>query len=140
MPEEERRPFEMTDVYVANQLYGDEVLRSLERKNGRFCNTGMKAALLGGIVSDGLEDGTVISGVGGRYNFVSMAHALKVLKTRAAGPQGAEFTEMMEKLPDEIPANLQPFMERMQLTAPCTPDEVQVQKTFLLALRLAGFC
>ncbi len=76
MPEEERQKFEMTGVDVANQLYGDEVLRALERKDGRFCNTGMKATLLGNIVSDGLEDGTVISGVGGQYNFVSMAHAL----------------------------------------------------------------
>ncbi len=77
MPEDERRQFEMTGVDVANQLYGDEVLRRLQRKNGRFCNTGMKATLLGAISSDGLEDGTVISGVGGQYNFVSMAHALE---------------------------------------------------------------
>lgn len=76
MPEAEQRQFEMTGVEVANQLYGNEVLRSLQRMNGRFCNTGMKATLLGAIVSDGLEDGTVISGVGGQYNFVSMAHAL----------------------------------------------------------------
>lgn len=76
MPEEERRQFEMTGFDVANQLYGDEKLRSLQRKDGRFCNTGMKATLLGHIVSDGLEDGTVISGVGGQYNFVSMSHAL----------------------------------------------------------------
>ena len=33
--------------------------------------------LSGGIVSDGLEDGRVVSGVGGQYNFVSMAHALQ---------------------------------------------------------------
>jgi len=32
--------------------------------------------LLGAAVSDGLEDGRVVSGVGGQYNFVSMAHAL----------------------------------------------------------------
>lgn len=76
MSEKERRQFEMTGVEVANQLYGDEKLRALQRKDGRFCNTGMKATLLGHIVSDGLEDGTVISGVGGQYNFVAMAHAL----------------------------------------------------------------
>ncbi|MBU1195167.1 MAG: hypothetical protein KKE62_04890 [Proteobacteria bacterium] len=75
--DEERMQFEMTGVEVANQLYGGEELRALERKNGRFCNTGMKVTLLGAIVSDGLEDGTVVSGVGGQYNFVSMAHALK---------------------------------------------------------------
>jgi hypothetical protein len=31
---------------------------------------------LGAAVSDGLADGRVVSGVGGQYNFVSMAHAL----------------------------------------------------------------
>lgn len=77
MTEEERQQFEMTGVAVVNQLYGDEALRSLQRKNGRFVNTGMMLSLLGNICSDGLADGTVISGVGGQYNFVSMAHALE---------------------------------------------------------------
>ncbi len=92
MPEEERMQFEMTGVQVANQLYGNEVLRTLQRKDGRFCNTGMKATLLGSICSDGLDDGTVVSGVGGQYNFVSMAHALPdgrclmmIKSTRAEG-------------------------------------------------------
>ena len=31
---------------------------------------------LGAAVSDGLDDGRVVSGVGGQYNFVAMAHAL----------------------------------------------------------------
>lgn len=273
MPEEERRQFEMTGVDVANQLYGNEVLRSLERKNGRFCNTGMKATLLGAIVSDGLEDGTVISGVGGQYNFVSMGHALpdgrvimmikstrqevgktlsnivysyghctiprhlrdvvvteygiadirgkcdqdvikamlniadsrfqdellaeakknqkipedyeipaqfrnntpekiaatlkdskafglfpdfpngsaftdvelllafalRVLATKSAGPEAAEFPAMIKDLPAEIPENLKPFVERMGLLDPTTPEDTQTQKTLLLALRLAGF-
>ncbi len=76
MSEAERRRFEMTGVDVANQLYGDERLRALQRKDARFCNTGMKATLLGHIVSDGLDDGSIVSGVGGQYNFVAMAHAL----------------------------------------------------------------
>lgn len=76
MPDAERRRFEMTGVEVANQLYGDEKLRALQRKDARFCNTGMKATLLGHIVSDGLDDGSIVSGVGGQYNFVAMAHAL----------------------------------------------------------------
>jgi acyl-CoA hydrolase len=76
MPEQEQRQFEMTGVDVANQLYGNEALRTLQRREGRFCNTGMKATLLGAVVSDGLDDGTVVSGVGGQYNFVAMAHAL----------------------------------------------------------------
>jgi hypothetical protein len=36
----------------------------------------MMVTLLGAAVSDGLGDGRVVSGVGGQYNFVSMAHAL----------------------------------------------------------------
>jgi hypothetical protein len=49
----------------------------LQRKDGRFINTCLMVTLSGGIVSDGLEDGRVVSGVGGQYNFVSMAHALQ---------------------------------------------------------------
>jgi hypothetical protein len=83
MPEEEQNQFEMTGVEVANQLYGNETLRALQRKEGRFCNTGMKATVLGHVSSDMLEDGTVISGVGGQYNFVSTDDRL-----RPEGPQG----------------------------------------------------
>jgi hypothetical protein len=36
----------------------------------------MMATALGAAVSDALEDGRVVSGVGGQYNFVAMAHAL----------------------------------------------------------------
>ena len=36
----------------------------------------MMATALGAAVSDGLEDGQVVSGVGGQYNFVAMAHAV----------------------------------------------------------------
>ena len=36
----------------------------------------MMLTTLGAAVSDGLADGRVVSGVGGQYNFVSMAHAL----------------------------------------------------------------
>lgn len=76
MSEEERMQFGMSGVEKVNQLYGDEELRTLQRKDGRFVNTGMVATLLGSIASDQLEDGRVVSGVGGQYNFVAMAHAL----------------------------------------------------------------
>ena len=36
----------------------------------------MMLTTLGAAVSDGLADGRVVSGVGGQYNFVAMAHAL----------------------------------------------------------------
>ncbi len=76
MSEEERMQFGMSGVDKVNQLYGDEVLRSLQRKDGRFVNAGMMCNALGAITSDQLEDGRVVSGIGGQYNFVSMAHAL----------------------------------------------------------------
>ena len=36
----------------------------------------MMVTLLGAAVSDALANGQVVSGVGGQYNFVAMAHAL----------------------------------------------------------------
>ncbi|MEN6348719.1 MAG: acetyl-CoA hydrolase/transferase C-terminal domain-containing protein [Syntrophomonas sp.] len=76
MSEEERQLFGMAGVEKVNQLYGGEELRALQRKDGRFVNTGMVASVLGAIASDQLEDGRIISGIGGQYNFAAMAHAL----------------------------------------------------------------
>jgi len=77
MPEEERKLFSMTGVDYVNQLYGDEKLKTRQRTHGRFINAGMMVTLLGAVISDGLESGNIVSGVGGQYNFVSMAHALE---------------------------------------------------------------
>ena len=76
MSEGERMQFGMSGVEKVNQLYGGEELRALQRKDGRFVNTGMVANVFGALASDALEDGRVVSGIGGQYNFVSMAHAL----------------------------------------------------------------
>jgi acyl-CoA hydrolase len=48
MTEEERRLFAMSGVEKVNQLYGNEELRRLQRKDARFVNTGMIASVLGG--------------------------------------------------------------------------------------------
>lgn len=37
----------------------------------------MMATLMGAVVSDGLDSGQVVSGVGGQYNFVAQAFALE---------------------------------------------------------------
>jgi len=66
----------MSSVGHINQLAYNRDLLSAQRRHARFINTGMMVTLSGAVVSDGLEDGTVISGVGGQYNFVSMAHEL----------------------------------------------------------------
>ena len=68
----------MTRVSDINQLYGGrEALDALQRRDARFFNICMMATALGAAVSDGLENGQVVSGVGGQYNFVAMAHALE---------------------------------------------------------------
>lgn len=77
MSEEENKQICMTTVDNVNHLYGNQELKTLQRKDGRFVNTCLMVTLTGGVVSDGLEDGRVVSGVGGQYNFVSMAHALQ---------------------------------------------------------------
>jgi acyl-CoA hydrolase len=77
LPESERRLFDMRGVGFINQLYGeDQALRVAQRSHSRFVNTTMMLTTLGAAVSDGLADGRVVSGVGGQYNFVAMAHAL----------------------------------------------------------------
>ncbi|TDJ31446.1 MAG: hypothetical protein E2O56_07110 [Gammaproteobacteria bacterium] len=72
----ERTRIAMTRISFVNELYGDERLKRAQRQSARFLNSGLMVSLLGHVVSDGLEDGRVISGVGGQYNFVAMAHAL----------------------------------------------------------------
>jgi acyl-CoA hydrolase len=77
LPEDQRAQLSMRGVTYINQLYGaDQELRVLQRRHARFVNTTMMVTLLGAAVSDGLESGQVVSGVGGQYNFVAMAHAL----------------------------------------------------------------
>lgn len=66
----------MTRISFTNQLYGDEVAKTAARKKARFVNNAMMATALGAVISDGLEDGRVVSGVGGQYNFVEQAFAL----------------------------------------------------------------
>jgi len=77
MPEAETRRIGMRRVSEVNDLSGDEALQRLQRREARFFNTCMMATALGAAVSDGLADGRVVSGVGGQYNFVAMAHELR---------------------------------------------------------------
>jgi acyl-CoA hydrolase len=97
LPESERRLFDMRGVGFINQLYGaDQDLRIAQRSHARFVNTTMMLTTLGAAISDGLADGRVVSGVGGQYNFVSMAHALpgarSVLCVRATRTKDGELT------------------------------------------------
>ena len=67
---------QMMPVSFTNELYGDEETKRAARLDARFVNSAMMATLLGGAISDGLEGGRVVSGVGGQYNFVAQAFAL----------------------------------------------------------------
>jgi hypothetical protein len=82
----------MMPVSFTNELYGDEDIKRRARIYARFVNNAMMATLMGAAISDGLEDGQVVSGVGGQYNFVAQAFALRgarsiltVEATRKAG-------------------------------------------------------
>jgi hypothetical protein len=75
MPRAEAERIAMDSVRQINRL-GHPELHSLQRLHGRFVNTGMMVTLTGAVVSDGLDQGQVVSGVGGQYNFVAQAHEL----------------------------------------------------------------
>ena len=77
MDRAEREQFCMTSISFVNQLYGHEDLKRTQRREARFVNAGLIATLAGAVASDTLEDARVVSGVGGQYNFVAMAHALE---------------------------------------------------------------
>lgn len=92
---EQARGIGMTRVSHINELYGNnEALEREQRRDARLFNTCMMMTALGAAVSDGLEDGRVVSGVGGQYNFVAMAHALhdarSVLMLRAVRGGGGQ--------------------------------------------------
>ncbi len=76
MPQERRRRINMTRISYVNTLFGDEARKRRQRQHARFINETMMATLLGEAVSDTLSDGRVVSGVGGQFDFVSMAHSL----------------------------------------------------------------
>jgi hypothetical protein len=67
---------QMVPVSFTNELYGDEAGKRRARVDARFVNNAMMATLMGSAVSDGLENGQVVSGVGGQYNYVAQAFAL----------------------------------------------------------------
>lgn len=72
----QRALIDMTSVAEVNRVYADFDVERRQRRHARFLNIAMKATLLGAAVSDQLEDGAVVSGVGGQNEFVTMAHQL----------------------------------------------------------------
>jgi hypothetical protein len=84
----------MMPVSFTNELYGDEEAKRRARVDARFVNNAMMATLMGAVISDGLENGQVVSGVGGQYNFVAQAFALagarSILTVEATRQDGAK--------------------------------------------------
>jgi hypothetical protein len=76
MPADQIARIQMMPVSFTNELYGEEDSKRRARVDARFVNNAMMATLMGAVISDGLEDGQVVSGVGGQYNFVAQAFAL----------------------------------------------------------------
>jgi acyl-CoA hydrolase len=94
MPEAQRKQLAMCGVEKINQLDNNPRLYKSQRQMARFINTGLNVSLNGAVASDTLESGQVLSGVGGQYNFVAMAHQLEggrsVLMIRATRSQGVQ--------------------------------------------------
>jgi acyl-CoA hydrolase len=77
MPREVAKKFGMTAISYVNELYHDEEAKRRARVKARFLNDAMMATPLGDVISDGLDDGRVVSGVGGQYNFIAQGFALE---------------------------------------------------------------
>jgi acyl-CoA hydrolase len=97
LPETELARFAMTRISFTNQLIGaDTTLRIAQRRHARFINSTMLVSALGAATSDALATGQVVSGVGGQYNFVAMAHELaearSVLMLRSTRTRQGETT------------------------------------------------
>jgi acyl-CoA hydrolase len=76
MSAEELAEICMTAISYTNTLGGDSARKLAARAHARFINTAMTATLLGAVSSDALEDGRVVSGVGGQLDLVAMAQEL----------------------------------------------------------------
>src|ERR1700682_1002465 len=85
---------QMMPVSFTNEIFGDENAKRRARVDACFVNNAMMATLMGAVISDGLENGQVVSGVGGQYNFVAQAFALRgarsILTVEATRQAGAK--------------------------------------------------
>ncbi|KUJ84716.1 acetyl-CoA hydrolase [Microbulbifer flavimaris] len=77
MDPEELGGINMTAIHYINDLQEDRQLKVAQRNEARFVNSAMMVTLNGAVISDGLGDAQVVSGVGGQYNFVAQAHELE---------------------------------------------------------------
>lgn len=89
-----RKKIDLLNISYVNHLYGDEKVKRKQRQHARFINSAFSVTLMGAGIADQLEDGRVLSGVGGQYNFVAQAHELEgarsIMLVRASRDSGGE--------------------------------------------------
>ena len=94
LQDDQRTRIGMTAISYINRLYGDEPLKRRQRRDARFINSCFCVTLLGASAADQLEDGRVLSGVGGQYDFVAQAQELEgaraILMLRSWRESGGE--------------------------------------------------
>lgn len=94
MSAELRAQIDLLNISYVNALFGDEAIKREQRQHARFINSAFSVTMLGAGIADQLEDGRVLSGVGGQYNFVAQAHELEgarsILMLRATRNSGGE--------------------------------------------------
>jgi acyl-CoA hydrolase len=76
LPPAELAEIVMTAISFTNTLDGDTAEKTAQRRDARFVNTALVLTLLGAASSDALDDGRVISGIGGQNDFVAQSFAL----------------------------------------------------------------
>lgn len=76
MTQEQRARFKMKAISYTNTLMHDEAGKRRDRVKARFINDTMMVTLQGAAVSDALDGGAVVSGVGGQHDFVTQAFLL----------------------------------------------------------------
>lgn len=86
LPDDLLSGIEMTGVGFVNTLDGNYERKAGQRPLARFVNSAMIVTLNGAVVSDGTEDGRVVSGVGGQHDFVTMANSLSGARSIIALP------------------------------------------------------
>lgn len=93
LPAEALDEIVMSPISFTNTLEGDFASKVAQRRHARFVNTALVLTLLGAASSDAIEDGRVISGIGGQGDFVLQAFALpearSIIAARATRTGGA---------------------------------------------------
>ncbi|MDY7024896.1 MAG: acetyl-CoA hydrolase/transferase C-terminal domain-containing protein [Pseudomonadota bacterium] len=76
LPEHERQGINMTHIGFINDIHWQTELKCEQRQHARYLNTVFHATALGASAADMFENGQVLSGVGGQYNFVAQAQEI----------------------------------------------------------------